>query len=63
MVGRRDKADEGIRSGQQSTRDARNGDGDEALARMDELAGEEERGEKVEAVNFWTRTSRRVVFI
>jgi hypothetical protein len=41
MVGRRDGADEDIRSGQQSTRDARNGDGDEALARMDERAGEE----------------------
>lgn len=39
MVGRRDEADEDIRSGQQSTRNARNGDGDEALARMDELAG------------------------
>jgi hypothetical protein len=42
MVGKRDEADEDIRSSQQSTRDARNGDGDEALARMDESAGEVE---------------------
>jgi hypothetical protein len=41
MVGRRDEADGDIRSGQQSTRDARNGGGDEALTRMDERAGEE----------------------
>jgi hypothetical protein len=42
MVGKRDEADEDIRSSQQSTRDARNGDGDETLARMDKSAGEEE---------------------
>lgn len=40
MVGKRDEAGEDIRSGQQSTRDARNGDGDDALARMDERARE-----------------------
>jgi hypothetical protein len=52
MVGKRDEADEDIRSSQQSTRDARNGDGDEALARMDERVLGRERRKQVEAVNF-----------
>ena len=43
MVGRREEAGEDIRSGQQSTRDARNGDGDESLAGLDERAGREEK--------------------
>jgi hypothetical protein len=39
-------------------------DVDEAQGKIDGVCwGREKRRKKVEAVNFWTRTSRRVVFI